>query len=150
MKFSSHHCDTWISRIMQKKTRQVCLSFCVRGGRDYSLSLVIFIRGTGQKARGDYSCLYACSFRSIRTQIGFARHLLILGSLGKSNVVSIVGCTDLLEDVLGRDGLQDVLLGRFLDLTAHQQLVQDEVRLLEVEDDVQLADLEEKGNNLES
>lgn len=85
----------------------------------------------GQEARHYSKAYYACcSIESDR--------------LGKSNVVRVVGSTDLLEDVLRRDGLEDVLLGRFLDLATDQQLVQDEVRLLEVEDDVQLAHLQPK------
>lgn len=63
--------------------------------------------------------------------------------LGKSNIVSIVWSTDLLQDVLGSDRFENVLFGRFLDLAADEQLVQNEVSLLEVEDDVQLANLNE-------
>lgn len=65
-------------------------------------------------------------------------------SFGKSNIVSIVWSTDLLQDVLGRDRFENVLFGRFLDLAADEQLVQDEVSLFEVEDDVQLANLKGK------
>jgi hypothetical protein len=37
---------------------------------------------------------------------------------------------------------KDVLFRRFLDFTADQQLVQDEIGFFKVEDDVQFADLE--------
>lgn len=112
-------------------------------------------------------CVYHVSERSLfvsysypkikrkhnRKNKGKARHYLCfqffrptdrptVGRLGKSYIVSIIGCTDLLEHVLRGDGFEDVLLGRFLDLATHQQLVQDEVGLLEVEDDVQLAYLQ--------
>lgn len=56
-------------------------------------------------------------------------------------IVVIVGCTDLLQHVLGGDRLQHVLLGGLLHLAADQQFVQYEVGLLKVEDDVQLAHL---------
>ena len=39
------------------------------------------------------------------------------------------------------DGFQDVLLGRFLNFAAEEKLVEHEVGLLEVEDDVKLANL---------
>ena len=45
----------------------------------------------------------------------------------------------LLVVVCELDLLEDGLLRRLLDLARHDELVQDEVRLLEVEDDVQLA-----------
>ena len=54
----------------------------------------------------------------------------------------MIGWTHLLQQVLGSDGLEDVLLGGLLDLPTDQQLVQHEIGLLEVEDDVQLAHLE--------
>ena len=44
--------------------------------------------------------------------------------------------TYLLQEVLGSDGLQHVLLTRLLYLPSQHQLVQHEVRLLKVEDDV--------------
>ena len=47
----------------------------------------------------------------------------------------------LLQKVCLFDGLEDALFRRVLDLSAHQELVQDEVGLLEVKDDVQLAHL---------
>lgn len=47
----------------------------------------------------------------------------------------------LLQEIRLLDGFQDVLLRRLLSLAAQQELVQDEIRLLEVKDDVQLADL---------
>lgn len=46
-----------------------------------------------------------------------------------------------MQDVLGRDRFENVLFGRLLDLAADEQLVQNEVSLLKVEDDVQLANL---------
>lgn len=46
-----------------------------------------------------------------------------------------------MQNVLCCYRFKDVLLGRLLDLAAHQQLVEDEVGLLEVEDDVELAHL---------
>jgi len=54
---------------------------------------------------------------------------------------SIGGPPHLLQQVRLLDGLQDALLGGVLDLPPHDELVQDEVGLLEVEDDVKLADL---------
>lgn len=54
----------------------------------------------------------------------------------------IVLATDLLQQVLGSDSLQNILLAGFLELTAQHQLVQDKVCLLEVEYYVQLAHLE--------
>lgn len=47
----------------------------------------------------------------------------------------------LLQQVSLFDGLQDTLLGRILNLSSHQELVQDEVGLFKVEDDVQLTHL---------
>lgn len=47
----------------------------------------------------------------------------------------------LLQQVCLLDGLQHTLLGGVLDVSPHQKLVQDEVGLLKVEDDVQLAHL---------
>jgi hypothetical protein len=44
----------------------------------------------------------------------------------------------LLHEVLGSYGLEDILLGRLLDLAPDDELVKHEVRLLKVEDDVQL------------
>lgn len=49
--------------------------------------------------------------------------------------------TYLLQQVGLLDGLQHVLLGRLLSLAAQQELVQDEVGLLKVKNNVQLADL---------
>ena len=46
----------------------------------------------------------------------------------------------LLHEILRGDGLEHVLLGRLLDFAAQKELVQHEVGLLEVEDDVELAD----------
>lgn len=54
----------------------------------------------------------------------------------------IICTTNLLQHVLCGDRLEHVLLGRLLDLTAHQQLVQNEVGLFKVEDYVQLTHLE--------
>ena len=48
---------------------------------------------------------------------------------------------DLLHEVLSRNGLEDILLGGLLDLSPDNELVEHEVRLLEVEDDIQLAHL---------
>lgn len=45
------------------------------------------------------------------------------------------------QAVLLADATQDVLLAALLHLSGEQQLVQDEVGLLEIEDDVQLADV---------
>lgn len=47
----------------------------------------------------------------------------------------------LLQQVGLLDGLQHVLLGRLLGLSAQQELIQDEVCLLKVEDNIQLAHL---------
>lgn len=47
----------------------------------------------------------------------------------------------LLEQVCLLNSLQHTLLGGVLDITPHQELIQDEVGLLKVEDDVQLAHL---------
>ena len=58
-----------------------------------------------------------------------------------SKLQVIVRTTNLLQHVLGGDRLEDVLLGRLLDLAPDQQFVQDEIRLLKVEDNVQLTDL---------
>jgi len=46
-----------------------------------------------------------------------------------------------LEQILRGDRLKYVLFGRFLDLTANKQLVQDEVGFFKVKDNIQLADL---------
>ncbi len=47
----------------------------------------------------------------------------------------------LLQQICLLDGFQDVFLRRLLSLASQQELVQDEIRLLEVKDDIQLADL---------
>lgn len=47
----------------------------------------------------------------------------------------------LLQEIRLLDGFQDVLLRRLLSLASQQELVQDEIRLLEVKDDIQLTDL---------
>lgn len=47
----------------------------------------------------------------------------------------------LLQQVGLLDGLQHTLFGSVLDITPHEKLIQDEVGLLKVEDDVQLAHL---------
>lgn len=47
----------------------------------------------------------------------------------------------LLQQVSLLDGLQHIFLGCFLGLSAQQELIQDEVSLLKVEDDIQLAHL---------
>lgn len=49
--------------------------------------------------------------------------------------------TYLLQQIGLLDGLEHVLLGRLLGLAAQQELVQDEVGLLKIKNDVQLADL---------
>lgn len=54
----------------------------------------------------------------------------------------VVLATDLLQQVLRCDGLEHILLAGLLQLAAQHQLVQDEVRLLKVEDYVQLAHLQ--------
>lgn len=46
-----------------------------------------------------------------------------------------------MKNILRCYRFEDVFLGRLLDLAAHQQLVEDEVGLLEVEDDVELTHL---------
>ena len=48
----------------------------------------------------------------------------------------------LLKKVLSSDGFENILLRSFLNLAADNELVQHEVRLLKVEDDVQLTHLE--------
>jgi len=48
-----------------------------------------------------------------------------------------------LQQVLGRDGFQDVLFGRLLNLASDQKLVKHKVRLLKVENDVELANTAE-------
>lgn len=57
----------------------------------------------------------------------------------------------LLQHVWGFDAAIHRLFGRLLDLSPHQELIQDEVSLLEVKDDVQLAhlrgDAEAEGEN---
>lgn len=53
----------------------------------------------------------------------------------------IVLATDLLQQVLGCDGFQYILLAGLLEFPAEHQLIQDEVCLLKIEDNVQLAHL---------
>lgn len=66
--------------------------------------------------------------------------ILALASLSEAMVLEeSLRCFVLLQDVLGRDRFENVLFGRLLDLAADEQLVQNEVSLLKVEDDVQLA-----------
>ena len=60
-----------------------------------------------------------------------------------SKLYVVIWTTNLLQDVLCGYGLQHVLFGRLLDLTAHEQFVEDEVGLFKVENDIQLANLEE-------
>ena len=50
-------------------------------------------------------------------------------------------CAYLLQQVGLLYGLQHVLLGRLLGLSAQQELIQDEVGLLKVKDDIQLTHL---------
>ena len=57
------------------------------------------------------------------------------------NLLKVQIFADLLHEVLSRNGLEDVLLGGLLDLSPDNELVEHEVRLLEVEDDIQLAHL---------
>ncbi len=76
-----------------------------------------------------------------RTQINHIAPNTANGSQLLAAHVTIFPFIYLLEEVLGGDGLQDGLLRRLLDLPADKQLVEDEVRLLKVKDDVQLANL---------
>lgn len=93
-----------------------------------------------------FFCLFcAVIVLSTLIQLAFAGALdgavgLALASLPEAVVLEEpLRCFVLLQDVLGRDRFENVLFGRFLDLAADEQLVQDEVSLFEVEDDVQLA-----------
>lgn len=53
----------------------------------------------------------------------------------------VIGATDLLQNVLSRDRLQDVLLGCFLNLATHKEFVQYEIGFLKIENNVQFANL---------
>lgn len=48
----------------------------------------------------------------------------------------IILATDLLQQVLGGDGFQHILLAGLLQFATQHQLVQDEVGFLEIENDV--------------
>merc|ERR1719507_2805297 len=50
-----------------------------------------------------------------------------------------LGCFLLLKQILGSDGLENILLGRLLDLASNQKLIEHEVGFLKVEDYVKLA-----------
>lgn len=53
----------------------------------------------------------------------------------------IIGCTDLLQNVLGGNSFKHILFGRLLHFAANQQFVQYKVGLFEIENNIQFTDL---------